>query len=178
MNDSLPLILITGFMGAGKSTTATALARARDCEAIDLDQFVSEREGRSVPAMIDESGEEYFRHAETRALREALESERARVIALGGGTWTIERNRELILAHGGLTIWLDAPFELCWRRITLADNATRPLARERERAQRLFDARRALYEQAALRVQVNEASSTNDIVAEIIFKSSHGNSKR
>jgi shikimate kinase len=175
MNDSLPFILITGFMGAGKSTTAAALARALDCAMLDLDHFVSEREGRSVPSMIDESGEDFFRHAETRALSEALESGRARVIALGGGTWTIERNRELIQAHEGLTVWLDAPFDLCWCRILQGDGA-RPFARERESAQRLFHARRALYGQAALRVQVSEESSTEEIVSEIILALSHGTS--
>jgi shikimate kinase len=176
MSLSVSSILITGFMGAGKSTIAAALARALDCSMIDLDQFVSEREGRSVPLMIDESGEEHFRGAETRALREALENNLARIIALGGGTWTIARNRELILSHGGLTIWLDAPFELCWQRIKLTGGA-RPLARERENAQRLFHARRSLYGLAALRVRVNEESSPAQLVAEITSALSHGESK-
>jgi shikimate kinase len=189
MSRSLSSILITGFMGAGKSTVAAALARALHCSMIDLDQFVAEMEGHSVPLMIDQRGEEYFRGAETRALREALKGseelegneelkgKRARVIALGGGTWTIARNRELIGAHGGLTIWLDAPFELCWQRITLAGDA-RPLARDRENAQRLFDARRALYELAALRVQVSEESNAEQLVAEIKFALSQRESER
>jgi shikimate kinase len=164
-------------MGAGKSTVAAALSLSLDCAMIDLDQFVADREGRSVPLMIDESGEEYFRQVETRALREALEDKRACIIALGGGTWTIARNRELIQAHEGQTIWLDAPFELCWQRITLAGD-TRPLARERENAQRLFHARRALYELAALRVQVNEESSVDQLVAEITLDLSQKESKR
>jgi shikimate kinase len=161
-------------MGAGKSTIASALARALDCSMIDLDQLIVEREGRSIHAIIDESGEEYFRRAETLALTEALESKRARIIALGGGTWTIERNRELAQAHGGLTIWLDAPFELCWQRIA-STGGTRPFARERERALELFHTRRALYERAALRVQVNEESSTDEIIAKITLALSHGN---
>jgi len=164
-------------MGAGKSTVAAALALALHRSMVDLDQFLAEREGRSVPLMIDESGEEYFRRAETRALREALEDKRARVIALGGGTWTIARNRDLIQAHEGQTIWLDAPFELCWQRITLAGD-TRPLARDREKAQRLFHARRALYELAALRVQVNEETSVGQLVAEITLALSRWESER
>jgi shikimate kinase len=130
-----------------------------------------------VPLIIDESGEAYFRRAETRALSEALKGNRARIIALGGGTWTIARNRALILAHAGLTIWLDAPFQLCWQRIALT-GITRPLARDREKAQRLFHARRALYEQAALRVQVNEESGVAQLVAEITFALSRWESER
>jgi shikimate kinase len=177
MGSSSAPILITGFMAAGKTTIAAALARALDCSMIDLDQFIAEREGRSVPCIIDESGVEYFRRAETLALEAALESKSARVVALGGGTWTIARNRALIREHEGLTVWLDAPFELCWRRI-LRTGSTRPLAREREGALELFQTRRALYEMAALRVQVFEESNTAQIVAEIILTLSQVESKR
>lgn len=161
-----PRIFVTGFMGAGKTSTAAALARALDSSMLDLDQFITEREGRSVSSIIDESGMDYFREAETRALRAALEDERERVVALGGGTWTMERNRDLIAAHGGFTVWLDAPFELCWQRIAQT-GSVRPLARERERALELFNSRRALYSQAALRVQVSEGKSIDEIVSEI-----------
>ena len=166
MTDSPPFIFITGFMCAGKSTVGAALARLLETSFLDLDQFVSEREGRSVPLIINESGEEHFRLVETKALDELLTRRLARVVALGGGTWTIRRNRVLIRERGGLTVWLDTPFELCWERISRSADE-RPLARDREAALRLFHARRALYEEADLRVQVNEEKSTDETVAEI-----------
>ena len=159
-------ILITGFMAAGKTTVAAALARRLDCRMLDLDEFIVEREGRSIQAIIEEDGEAQFRKMEAQALREALENNAARVIALGGGTWISARNRALIAAHNGFTAWLDAPFELCWQRIIRARD-TRPLARDKEQARRLYEERRALYELAALRVRINEEADAGVIATEI-----------
>ena len=161
-----PIIIITGFMGAGKTTTANALARKLLCQMIDLDNLVEEVEGRRPQVIIDEDGEPRFREIEAGVLRAALEKREARIIALGGGTWTLARNRTLIKEQQALTIWLDAPFELCWPRIAGDDNS-RPLARDRESARRLYDERRALYSQAELRILVSEERSADAIAAEI-----------
>jgi shikimate kinase len=159
-------IFITGFMAAGKTTVAASLARRLDCRMIDLDHFIAEREGRTPQQLIDEEGEARFREKEMIALRAVLEDDTGGVVALGGGTWTVERNRTLIAEHDGLTIWLDAAFELCWQRI-INSAELRPLARDREKARRLYEARRTLYGLATLRVQVTEAAGAEDIAAEI-----------
>lgn len=159
-------VVITGFMGAGKTTVAAALAEQLGCALIDLDRFVAGREGRTAQMIIDEDGEPRFREIESEALGDALKMD-AGVLALGGGTWTIERNRALIAEHGGLTVWLDAPFELCWRRIESATHA-RPLARDPAKARALYDARRADYGRASLRVKVDERTSARAIAEEIV----------
>lgn len=160
-------IIITGFMGAGKTSVAAALARKLDCPMIDLDNFISEREGRAASVIIEEDGEARFREIESAALRDVLEKNSARVIALGGGAWTIFANRALIQQHSGLTIWLDAPFELCWQRIENG-SGPRPLARDSGSAHTLYDARRPLYQMAALRVEIDEDKSAELIAAEIV----------
>lgn len=160
-------ILITGFMAAGKTTVAAALAQRFDCLMLDLDQFIVAREGRSIGTIIDEEGEARFRQAEEGALREALENGTARIIALGGGTWISEGNRALITEHRGFTVWLDVPFELCWQRI-IHDDEARPLARDKEQARRLYQERRSLYELAALRVQIFEEADAGAVAAEIV----------
>lgn len=166
MSERAQPIIITGFMGAGKTTTAAALARRLACEMIDLDQLIEEREGRTPQVIIDEDGEQPFREIESAALRDALANKTARIIALGGGTWTVSDNRALIREHGGLTVWLDAPFELCWQRIT-SGTLSRPLARNLASARRLYDARCAFYDQSILRVRVSEEKSADAIAAEI-----------
>ncbi|HEV2912583.1 MAG TPA: shikimate kinase [Pyrinomonadaceae bacterium] len=166
MNDP-ERILITGFMGAGKTTAGAALARLLGCSMIDMDRLIAEREGLSCRTIIEEEGEARFRAAEERALSEALENKMARVIALGGGAWANPRNRALISEHKGLTVWLDAPFELCWRRIRRMGD-TRPLARRRESARLLYEARRASYELAPLRVSVAEGDDADKVAIEII----------
>jgi shikimate kinase len=162
-----PRIIILGFMCAGKTTVAKALAGRLGCRMIDLDYIIAEMEKRSAGSIIDEEGETKFRETETRALRVVLENNTARVIALGGGAWTLAQNRALISEHAALTVWLDAPFELCWQRIT-NDAETRPLARDAESARQLFDARLALYALADLRVEVRENKSAEEIAEEIM----------
>jgi shikimate kinase len=155
-------------MGAGKTTVGRALAHLLGETFVDLDDAVRELEGRGPRELIDEEGEEYFRESETRALRRVLELGEARVVATGGGAWTLARNRALVAAHGGLSVWLDAPFDLCLRRIDdEGARDSRPFARDAERARRLYEERLAAYRLADLRVPVSPESSAEVLAVEI-----------
>jgi shikimate kinase len=167
MNTLRQPIIITGFMGAGKTTVALILSRKLRCRMIDLDDFITERTGRTPQAIIDEDGEQRFRELESQALSDALKTGNAQTIALGGGTWTITDNRALIKERNGFTVWLDAPFKLCWQRIS-SENRPRPLARDSSSARELYDKRRAVYDQAMLRIEVCEERSADAIALEII----------
>ncbi|CAN5338128.1 hypothetical protein BH18ACI2_BH18ACI2_01040 [soil metagenome] len=159
-------IVITGFMGAGKTTVARALAARLKCAMLDLDDFIATREGRTPQQIIDTDGEPRFREVETEALRAALNHNAARVIALGGGAWTVEENRALSEQYGCLSVWLDAPFALCWSRIASSD-AERPLARSRDSAQKLYGERRMIYQLVSLHVAAGEGRSATEVAAEI-----------
>jgi shikimate kinase len=161
-------VVITGFMAAGKTTVGRALARLLGATFVDLDDAVLELEGRGPRELIDEEGEEYFREAETRALRHVLERGDARVIATGGGAWALERNRALADAHGCLSVWLDAPFDLCLERILEAGGpADRPNARDPERARQLYEQRLAAYRLASLRVPVEHDGVVEELAARV-----------
>jgi shikimate kinase len=153
-------------MGAGKTTVAHALALVLGARSLDLDDLVVAREGRTARQLIDEEGESAFRDAETRALEEALNDEGARVIATGGGAFTFERNRSLAEARGCLTVWLDAPFDLCWRRAQTEDDS-RPFARDEAKARELYERRRSTYALASLRVRVEPDSTPGQLAREI-----------
>ena len=144
-------IVITGFMGSGKTRVARELARRLNVEMADLDERITEREGRSPAQLINDEGEEAFRVIESDVLRELLAKDSARVIALGGGAWIQEVNRELIDQHGCVSVWLDVPFELCWARIETSGE-DRPLGRTKEQAQTLYDQRAPIYKLAKVRV--------------------------
>jgi len=159
-------IVLVGFMCAGKTTVARALAARLDCAMLDTDAALVERARRSIEAIIEADGEPRFRQVERDALGDILERDDARVVALGGGTWVSAENRALIAAHRCLSVWLDAPFELCWQRIEKSADA-RPLARDHERARELYEARRAAYELAAVRIEITEARSAEDTADEI-----------
>lgn len=165
MKRSKPVV-ITGFMGSGKTSVARALAQILNCEMVDLDLAISDRERRTPKEIIELDGENAFREIETQVLREVLEAGLTRVIALGGGAWTMKRNRELITAHSGFAVWLDVPFRLCWQRISASGNE-RPLARNETQARKLYRARRAAYIQASLRIEARN-KSFSEVVKEIV----------
>jgi shikimate kinase len=153
-------------MGAGKTTAARALAARLGCAWLDVDDLITGQTGLTPAQIIDQQGEARFRELETQALRVALDG-KTRVIATGGGLWANEQNRELIAARQGFTVWLDAPFEICRRRIA-AQGDTRPLARDEARARQLYAARRASYAQAALIINVTPEKTAEIIVDEIL----------
>jgi shikimate kinase len=159
-------IVIIGFMGSGKSTVARELARELNCEPIDLDEWITKRGKRAPKEIIEQEGEQKFRDIETQVLREVLSEGRTTVIAVGGGAFTIAANRELIAGYGAFTVWLDAPFDLCWERIEEA-GADRPLARSREMAQKLYADRRHVYELASARVAVAANESVVDTARKV-----------
>ncbi|MEO8436104.1 MAG: shikimate kinase [Pyrinomonadaceae bacterium] len=160
-------IVITGFMGSGKTTIADALARRLDCSMVDLDSFIAECEGRTPARIIAEDGEPAFREIESNALRDSLTQIEVGVIALGGGAWTIAANRQLIEQHDCVTVWLDAPFDLCWERIAGTSNSIRPLAPDRELARELYNRRRSTYEMAALKVELDGSEDAAGVAARI-----------
>ena len=165
-------IVITGFMGCGKSRIARLLAQRLNVAMVDLDELITAREGRSPAQLIIEEGEPHFRAIESDTLRSLLERGDAGVIALGGGAWIEERNRELVRQNNCKSVWLDAPFETCWARIT-ASAEDRPLARSREQAQALYDLRRPIYELASIHIEIQEDHSIDDLI--LIFN--HKDSK-
>ena len=138
-------IVILGFMACGQTTVAKELARQLYAEFIDLDTFVTDREGRSPADIISTDGESVFRQIETAALNQVLTGTEARVIALGGGTWTVPENRTLIALHDCATVWLDVPFDLCWARIRSGGDRIRPLAPDHATAQHRYEQRREIY---------------------------------
>jgi shikimate kinase len=169
-------IVIVGFMGTGKTTVAHELGRKLGRLAVDLDEVIARQQGRSANEIILQDGEGRFRELETQLLRAMLAEEPGRIIAVGGGAWTIPENRKLVAAQQALTVWLDAPFELCWTRIQVGGQ-TRPLARSREAAENLYNDRLATYELADLRVAVADGENADEIAARIAAEVSRRNAE-
>ena len=112
------------------------------------------RRGRKIPLLRIEDDPSAFRDIEHDALRERIrqvECGRPFVLALGGGAFAQERNYEL-LRQNGVSIWLDCPLEMVQQRVA---NAThRPLARDAERFNALYHARRESYARADYRIEI------------------------
>ena len=159
-------IVVTGFMGCGKSKVARELARRRNAVMVDLDDWITAREGRSPAQLITEDGERVFRTIESKALRELLQRGGADVIALGGGAWIEGTNRKLIDRYRCISVWLDVPFEVCWERIVTAGE-DRPLGRTRDQAEALYHQRLPVYELARVHIKVGPEEILPDLVSRI-----------
>lgn len=79
-------IILTGYMGSGKTAVGKALAAHMNVQFLDLDDEISQREKKSIPEIFQESGEIYFRKREAQVLKELLEQKRDFILSLGGGT--------------------------------------------------------------------------------------------
>src|SRR5881394_667412 len=110
MNHDVRLAL-TGFMGVGKSSVARHLEHMTGCPRIDLDSLVEESAGKTIAEIIDSEGETRFREIEAESLLKVIGSGRGCILSLGGGTWTIAANRDLIKESGFTSIWLESSFE-------------------------------------------------------------------
>jgi shikimate kinase len=146
-------VYLVGFMAAGKTTLARALARRLDWRVEDVDERIEAREGRTVASIFAREGEPYFRAVERAVLVDLLPL-RHRIVATGGGTFVDAENRAAI-NRDGLSVWLDVPLDELIER--LPADGRRPLAADRLQLERLYAARRAAYQQAHLRLDASHA---------------------
>lgn len=137
-------LALTGFMGVGKSSVSRHLAHLLKLHRVDLDTAIEHSEGRSVTAIIDAEGIEHYRRIETENLKNILDADDREIISLGGGAWTTPANRELLKQHRYTTIWLESTFEHCWLNISFS-HKDRPLARDKQAAEKLFNERQRVY---------------------------------
>jgi len=139
--------ILVGLMGSGKSSIGRRLAVRLKLPLIDLDDYIVEQAGRSIPEIFEQDGEAVFRRMETGALRQVVGSHA--VIATGGGVVMSETNRHILKQHPPV-IWLKASPEFLAGRI--AGDSNRPLIAAGdalEKLQELAAIRYPLYEQCA-----------------------------
>jgi shikimate kinase len=140
----LKRLVLTGFMGAGKSTIGRILASRLGWTFLDLDTHLEQRTGATIPQLFERHGEARFRRLESTALASAL-GYSSTVLALGGGTPEGLTNRLLLeQTPATLTIFLDAPFPVLFDRCMLQGIA-RPVLEDPDAAQLRFATRHPLY---------------------------------
>jgi shikimate kinase len=158
-------LVLTGFMGAGKTTVGRLLAQRIGWEFLDLDAYLEAKSGASVPAIFAEFGEARFRQLESTALASALGRGNV-VLALGGGTPEGLTNRLLLeQTPATATIFLDAPFPALYDRCMLqalnSGATARPVLADPVAAEQRFLARQPLYRRLA-RLTLATADQTAD----------------
>ncbi len=153
-------IVLTGFMGTGKSTVAEIVARQLNRPLVDMDLEIEARSGFSIPQIFRRQGEAAFREMERQLVHE-LALRHGLVIATGGGALVDGDNREMMSQHG-IVICLNA--SKADIRGRLAENQHRPLAADWEAR---FEARRGAY--AGIRHQImTTGRSPMDLAADVL----------
>lgn len=165
MNRGTNNIFLIGFMGAGKTSVGKILAESLEMSFVDLDQEIEKGLGMTIPEIFSTHGEDFFRDAESEALRSVAQGER-QAIATGGGVVLRGENWE-VMEKKGVTIYLKAPADVLYNRVK--NNSSRPLLQVDnpfEKVQELLSKRIPLYEKADLIVDT-ENLSPQEAVQEI-----------
>lgn len=138
-------IILCGFMGCGKTTVGTELAKIMGRRFIDTDEMIERQQGIAIKAIFTVHGEEYFRDLEHQCCKE-ISSLKNCVVSTGGGALTFQRNVD-VLKNGGKIVFLDTDFDVICDRIGNSNN--RPLFQDREKAFDLYNERKDKYLNAA-----------------------------
>jgi shikimate kinase len=116
-------IVLTGFMGAGKSAVGRRLKELTGMELVDTDDMIEEDAGTVISEIFEKFGEPHFRELEKKAVVKASELEN-HIIVTGGGVVLKEENIENLKKNGKI-VYLHAPAEVLFERIK--DETHRPL---------------------------------------------------
>ncbi len=120
----LSRLILTGFMGAGKSTVGAILAREMGWQFIDLDDVIEATSQRTIAEIFRDYGEADFRRREREAV-EQLSNQEQIVLALGGGAVEDESIRSLLLhPPDNCLVFLEAPLPELLARCTVGAKGT------------------------------------------------------
>lgn len=164
-------IYLWGMPGSGKSTLGKPLAQAFNLPFVDLDEIIEQKEGRSIPKIFSEKGEDYFRELEKNCLSELIDSSENFVLSTGGGTPCFFDNAER-MAQDGLTVLLGVSAEELTRRLCDGGLAHRPIFSQTEQEEVLVEIqeklahRKEFYDRAALRIY-NDNIGSDELIQKI-----------
>lgn len=109
-------VFLCGFMGCGKTSAGTELARITGRKFTDMDKYIEEEAKLTIPEIFAEKGEHFFRAAETDAVKKLAET--GGIVACGGGAMLNAVNAKAARDAGGKIVYIDVPFETCYERIS------------------------------------------------------------
>lgn len=163
----MPIVLL-GFMGVGKSTTARLL----DLPVYDMDQIIEERIGMTIAEYFRLEGEPAFRQIETEVLKELLTLPADCLVSTGGGVVKSEFNRQLLLDNKEKNVLLTASFEVTYERISQDSQSKRPLflQNSKEEFETIYQERMSLYQGLAATIINTDQLTPEQVARKILCK--------
>ncbi|WP_232087474.1 shikimate kinase [Sulfurovum sp. ST-21] len=163
-------IILIGFMGVGKGTTARAFAKEYGVYNIDTDDLIESKENKEIKKIFEKKGEAYFRECEQQTADWIEKCVTGTLISCGGGFYKVKNLKKL-----GTVVLLDASFEWIHNRLKTAKNskqklAKRPLFQDQKKAKKLYGEREKAYKKVADVVVNVEGKEMEEILKEIAKK--------
>lgn len=160
-------IILTGFMGCGKTSVGIRLSCFYQRTMTDTDRWIEEKQQMSVSEIFGTYGEQAFRQMETDCLKELQGSCANQIISVGGGLPVREENRRL-LGQLGRVYYLKVSAQTVYER--LKEDTTRPLLQGEDpqgKIEKLLAERAAFYEAGADEIIEADEKSVDEMIAEI-----------
>ncbi|HEL2401324.1 TPA: shikimate kinase [Streptococcus suis] len=163
----MPIVLL-GFMGVGKTTTARLL----NLPVYDMDQIIEERIGMTIAEYFRLEGEPAFRQIETEVLKELLTLPADCLVSTGGGVVKSEFNRQLLLDNKEKNVLLTASFEVTYERISQDSQSKRPLflQNSKEEFETIYQERMSLYQGLAATIINTDQLTPEQVARKILCK--------
>lgn len=151
-------------MGCGKSTVGKLAAKKLGCSFCDTDELIVENQGMTIPEIFAQKGEPYFRQIEAEIVSSLCG--RTTVAACGGGAMLNPDTARAAAESGSKVIFLDVPFNVCYRRISGDTNRPIVVNSTREQLEELYNRRREIYIQNST-VRIECSGSPVEIAEQI-----------
>jgi len=150
-------IVLTGFMGAGKTAVGRELSRILGWKIIDVDDEIVKARSMTINEIFSKLGEPAFRDMETEMIRKVSQNRNV-IISTGGGAVLRQENMDMLREHGVIVCLWASP-ETVLRRT--GGNKERPLLQAEDplkRIQELLEFRKPFYEKADSMIETDEKS--------------------
>ena len=159
-------IVLSGFMGSGKTTIGQLLAKQLKLPFADLDQLIEQQAGRSIPELFAADGEAAFRVLERRVLQDVLGRQESLVLATGGGALMGDDAEQALAETAALVVFLDVTLETVRKRVGSGQGRPMLTGRRDDSWEKLYDVRHPRY-RAIADLAVAADGSPDDVVKTI-----------
>jgi shikimate kinase len=160
-------IILTGFMGSGKSSVGRALAKELDTYFIDTDNLIESFENKTIKEIFEKEGEEAFREKEKRCFNWIKKNVKNTIISVGGGFPVFIPE----IKEAGIVIYLKVPFDKILERMSKEEIEKRPLFKDMKKAKKLYEKRDKIYKSLAdYTIENIDLQRSVNAIKEILWK--------
>ena len=159
-------IVLTGFMGTGKTAVGKEIARLLDMKLIDVDTEIEKSEKMTINEIFKQFGEPRFREIETEMITK-LSKDKNSIISTGGGAVLKQENMDILRENGVIICLIATPETILGRTSNSNDRPLLQVENPLERIKGLLNFRRPFYERADVMIDT-EGKTPLQIAEEII----------